>query len=69
MVSSTRKTKKPPPHVHKPVECFSVDLFPEELPWTPPACIPASAPIAKPKPKPKVVPVANVRPRKKKKKI
>ena len=34
---STRK-KKNIPHVHKPVECFSVEHFPETLPFDPFAC-------------------------------
>ena len=30
-----RLRKKPLPHVHKPGECFSIEDFPDELPWDP----------------------------------
>ena len=34
---STRRKKKIP-HVHRPGECFSVEHFPETLPFDPVAC-------------------------------
>ena len=43
---STRQ-KKNLPHIHKPVECFSVESFPSILPFDPIAC-----PVADPGPVP-----------------